>query len=308
MAVETWFKEIIRSETARRLKANGGMLDETMKKGENVAGTVKFPVVGGRIQMYKLSGSIEEVRPQALDLDMVSLQCEDYTAECVIRNEDSLRQAPSYQAEVADAMAKSVRMKRDAIKFAALNAFCNAGATLTGNPLVPKTIGDGTVRIDLPFVNRACAQLRGAGSNEAIYWPIPFMWFEQLGWYREFSSKDYRGDKDLPFAQSDVVEKVTWKGVHILALPDEHFAHGTAAWTEGQDEWAAGYLDTFMWTKSAVGCEVFWSQEQMDINEWIGKQGKPLLCDTKLSSAAIGLLPEGVKRMRFLAINDLVRP
>ncbi|ATN34742.1 hypothetical protein ACO34A_13125 [Rhizobium sp. ACO-34A] len=309
MAIEAWFKEIIRDGVSTRLKSNGGMLDGTMKTGNNVAGVVKFARAGGRIVMYKLSGSIEEVRPQGLDIDVVQLQAEDYTAEATIRNEDSLRQTPSYQAEVSDAMAKSVRMKRDGLKFDALNAFCSVSAVVPGGgPSQPKTIGDGSARIDLPYVNRAAAQIRGAGGTEEIYWPIPFMWFEQLCWYKEFSSKDYLGDKDLPFAQAGVVDKKTWKGVHIMALPDEHFTYGTAKWVEGQEEWGAGYLDTYMWTKSAVGCETFWSKEQMDMNEWIGKAGKPILCDTALSGAAIGLLPEGVKRMRFLAINDLVRP
>lgn len=310
MAIEAWFKEKIRDDVATRLKSNGGMLDGTMKTGNNVAGVVKFPRAGGRITMYKLSGAIEEVRPQGIDIDVVSLQAEDYTAEATIRNEDTLRQTPSYQAEVADAMSKSVRMKRDDLKFDALNAFCSVAAAVPGSSgtVAPKTIGDGTARIDLPFVNRACAQIRGAGSSEEIYWPIPFMWFEQLCWYKEFSSKDYLGDKELPFAQSGIVDKKTWKGCHIMALPDEHFKFGTAKWVEGQAEWADGYLDTFMWTKGAVGCETFWSKENMDMNEWIGKAGKPILCDTALSGAAIGLLPEGVKRMRFLAINDTVRP
>ncbi|MCF1478142.1 hypothetical protein FS782_13785 [Agrobacterium vitis] len=279
-----------------------------MKTGENMAGTVKFPVSGGRIKMYKLSGAIEEVRPQGIDLDMVSLQAEDYTAETTVRQQDEARMGPSLQAELADSMAKAVRMKRDSIKLDALNTFANATATLTGAPLTIKTIGDGSARIDLPFINRACAQIRGAGGDEEAYYPIPYMWFEQLCWYKEFSSKDYQGDKELPFAMASTVDKKTWKGVHILALPDEHFTAGTAAWVEGQDEWAAGYLDTFMWTKGAVGCETWWNKEDMDINEWIGKAGKPLLCDTKLSGAAVGLLPEGVKRLRFLAINDLVRP
>lgn len=310
MPVEAWFKEKIRDDVATRLKSKGGLLDGTMKTGENVAGTVKFPIAGGRIKMYKLSGAIEEVRPQGLDIDVVSLQAEDYTAEATIRNQDTLRQAPSYQAEVADAMSKSVRMKRDGLKFDALDAFCNAGNPNIsgGGPTIPKTIGDGSARIDLPFISRACAQVRGVGSDEEIYYPIPFMWFEQLCWYKEFASKDYQGDKDLPFAQAGIVDKKTYKGVHIMALPDEHFTKGTAAWTEGQDEWAAGYIDSYMWTKSAVGCETFWSKEQMDINEWIGKAGKPLLCDTALSGAAIGLLPEGIKRLRFQAINDTVRP
>lgn len=310
MAVEAWFKEIIKDGTTQRLKSNGGLLDGTMKTGENVAGTIKFPISGGRIVMYKLSGAIEEVRPQGLDIDVVSLQATDYTAEATIRNQDSLRQTPSYQAEVSDAMAKSVRVKRDGIKFDALNAFCNAGnANIPGGgPTTPISFGDGSARIDMLQAMTACAQIRGAGGDGNCYWAMPFMWFDQLEMYKEFASKDYQGDKELTFARSELVNKKTFRGVHFIALPDEHFTFGTGAYVAGQSEWNdANYLDTFMWTKDAMGCETFWSKEQMDINEWIGKAGKPLLCDTALSGAAVGLLPEGVKRIRAKAIKDIVR-
>lgn len=309
MAVEAWFKEIIRDGVTSRLKSRGGLLDSTMKTGENVAGTVKFPRAGGRISMLKLSGSIESVRLQGLDVDVVSLQADDFEANAAIRNQDTLRQTPSYQSEVADAMAKAVRMKRDSMKFDALHNFCSTSATVPGGgPSQPVTIGDGTARIDLTNVNQAIAQMRGAGSDAEVYWAIPFMWFEQLSWYKEFASRDYQGDKELPFAQAGYVDKKTFKGVHIMALPDEHFTKGTAAWTEGQSAWAAGYLDTYMWMSSAVGCETFWSKENMDINPWIGMEGTPLLCTAALSGAAVGLLPEGVKRLRYLAINDTIRP
>lgn len=310
MAIEAWFKEKIRDDVARRLTSEGGFLDGTMKTGENVAGTVKFPISGGRIVMYKLSGSIEEVRPQGIDIDTVSLQAEDYTAEATIRNQDTARMGPSLQAEIATSMAKSVRVKRDGLKFDALNTFCELGnANIPGGgPTTPITFGDGSARIDMLAVMTACAQIRGAGGDGEAYWPMPFMWFDQLEMYKEFASKDYQGDKDLPFARSGIINKKTFRGVHFLALPDEHFTYGTGAWVAGQSQWDdTKYLDTFLWTRDAVGCETFWSKENMDMNEWIGKAGKPILCDTALSGAAIGLLPEGVKRIRAKAIKDIVR-
>ncbi len=311
MAVEAWFKEKIRDGVATRLTSRGGLLDSTMKTGENVAGTVKFPRAGGRVAMLELSGAVDDVRLQGLDVDVVSLTAKDYEANAVIRPQETQRQSPSYQAEVSDAMAKSVRMKRDSLKFDALHAFCNAAPSSPvpgGGIQTPATIGDGTARIDLVYLNQAIAQIRGVGSDAEVYLPMPFMWFEQLCWYKEFASRDYQGDKDLPFAQAGYVDKKTYKGCHIMALPDEHFTKGTAAWTEGQSQWAVGYLDTYMWMSSAVGCETFWSKEQMDIREWVGKEGTPLLCTANLSGAAVGLLPEGVKRLRYLAINDTIRP
>lgn len=308
MTIAAWFKEKIRDDVANRLQSEGGLLDGTMKTGENQAGTIKFPVSGGRIKMYKLSGAIEEVRPQGLNFDTISLQAEDYTAEATIRNQDVARMGPSMQTEIAAGMAKAVRVKRDTMKLDALYAFSTATSTLTDTPSTVTRIGDGSARIDILNAGNAASQIRGAGGKEEAYWAIPYMWFDQLDWYKEFASKDYQGDKDLPLARSAMVQARTWRGIHILALPDEHFGYGTAAYTEGQTQWAAGYLDTFMWTKSAVGAEMFWNKESMDMNEWVGKAGKPILCDTALSGAAVGLLPEAVKTIRMLAINDTIRP
>ncbi len=309
MGVEAWFKEKIRDDVTRRLTSNGGLLDGTMKTGENVAGTVKFPVSGGRIQMYALSGGLEAVRPQNINVDVISLQATDYTAEAIVRSQDTLRQSPSYQAEIGDALAKAVRRKRDQIKLDALNTFATATSSLTDTPSTVTTIGDGSARIDLLHVSQAIAQIAGAGTDEEIFWPIPYMWWEQLMWYKEFASSDYQGSKDLPMAMNARVNKTTFRGVNIMAIPDEHFVYGNGAYTAGQSGWDdTKYLDTFMWVKSAVGCETFWSREQMDINEYIGMAGKPLLCDAALSGAAVGLLPEGVKRVRMQAIKNVIRP
>ncbi|MBY2992492.1 hypothetical protein HF272_13740 [Rhizobium leguminosarum] len=310
MPVESWFVEKWRDGVTQRLSSNGGYLDGTMVTGENVAGTVKFAVSGGEIVMYKLSGAIEEVRPQGISIDMVPVQASDYTAEATIRNQDTARMSAPYQSEVADAMAKSVRNKRDDLKLDALNTFATVGATtLTDAPSAVVTIGDGSARIDPLVASNAVAQMRGAGGEEECYWAIPYMWFDQLDWYQEFKNKDYQGDKDLPMAKSSLVRLKTWRSVHIIALPDRYFRFGTAAYVKGQANWDdTKYLDTFMWSKKAVGCETFWSKEQMNMREWVGKAGTPILCDVALSGAAIGLLPEAVKRIRMKAIKDIVRP
>lgn len=308
MAVENWFVEKWRDDVARRLKSMGGLLDGTMVTGANVAGFVKFPVSGGKVVMYELSGAIEEIRQQGISLDEITLQAKDYTAEVVIRNQDMARMTASLQAEVADAMATGVRVKRDNIKLDALNAFAGATSPLTDGPSTVQTIGDGSQRIDILQAMNAVAQIRGAGGNDEAYWPIPYMWFDQLDMYKEFASRDYQGDADLPLAKSSLVQARTWRGVHILGMPDEHFNYGTGAYVPGQTGWdATKYLDTFLWTKKAVGCETFWSKEAMNMTEWVGKAGKPIICDTALSGAAVGLMPEGVKRIRMKATNDIVR-
>jgi hypothetical protein len=107
------------------------------------------------------------------------------------------------------------------------------------------------------------------------------------------------------------VNKRTYRGVHFIALPDEVFTYGTGKYGTGSngdpfDE--AGYLDTFAWAKDAVGAEIEWSQEDMDMTRLPQLKGSPTLCKVQLSGNAVGLLPEGVKRIRMKAINKAIDP
>lgn len=308
MAVSTWFREEIRDLVRARYQAKGGYLDDTMLKGESSAGTVKYPVGGGRIEMYELTGAINKVSAGSVNLDMVTLVTRDYEASVYFRMQDEKRMGPSLKAKLADDLTKASRRKKDRIKLDALNAFATAGGSLTDTPNTISTIGDGTARVDLLNVITATDQIAGAGADEEMFWPIPNVWMSQLLMYKEFNQSEYQGPGDLPFAKASKVKKKTFNGVHIFSIPDEYFTYGTGGYVAGTPGFTGtGYLDTFMYTKDAIGSETWWDQENMSIDPLPDYEGTPHVCKVQLSSASIGILPEAVKRVRMLAIASAVR-
>ncbi len=308
MAVSTWFREEIRDLVRARYQAKGGYLDDTMLKGESSAGTVKYPVGGGRIEMYELTGAINKVSAGSVNLDMVTLVTKDYEASVYFRMQDEKRMGPSLKAKLADDLTKASRRKKDRIKLDALNAFATAGGSLTDTPNTIATIGDGTARIDLINAIEAIDQISGAGSDDEVFWPIPPVWMSQLLMYKEFAQAEYQGPGDLPFAKASRVTRKTFRGVHIFSIPDEYFTYGTGGYVAGTPGFTgSGHLDTFMYTKDAIGSETWWDQENMTIDPLPDYEGTPHVCKVQLSSASIGILPEGVKRVRMLAIKSAIR-
>lgn len=309
MAVSTWFREEIKGLVRARYQADGGFLDGTTTPGESSAGTVKYPVGGGRIEMYELTGAIHRLSPSDTVLDMVTLVTRDFEAATYFRMQDEKRMGPSLKAKLATDMARAQRRKKDRIKLDALNALATAGATqLTEGPTTVQTIGDGTARVDITNAIDATDQIHGAGSEDELFWPIPNVWMSQLCMYKEFNNSDYIGPGDLPFAKSTKVKRKTFNGVHIFTMPDEYFIYGTGGYVAGTPGFTgANYLDTFMWTREALGSETWWDQENMTMDPLPDYEGTPHVCKTQLSSASIGILPEGVKRIRMLAIKTATR-
>lgn len=314
MAISTWFREEIKGMVSTRYQAQGGYLDDTMMAGESSAGTVKFPVGGGRIEMYELTGAINIIPPSSVNLDMVTLLTKDYEAAVYFRMQDEKRMGPSLKAKLAEDLTRSIRRKKDQLKLEALNNFVTAGATtLTDSPTGISTIGDGNASIDLVDAINAVDQISGTGADEEVIWSIPNVWMSQLLMYKEFASSDYQGPSDLPFASSSKVTKKTFRGVHVITIPDEYFIYGTGAYSKtrlastGSPFDSAGYLDTFMWVRNSMGSETWWDQENMSIDPLPEREGTPYVCKVQLSSAAVGILPEGVKRVRMKAITKAAR-
>lgn len=315
MPIEKWYIEKIRDKTRVRYAAEGGYLDDTMTRGEGSAGLIKFPVVGGSIQMYELSGAVQDVDISEINFDMVELKIRDFEATALTRAQDIRKSGPSQEDALAKLMARTVRNKRDELKFNALNNFAEVGATaLTDQPTVVQTIGDGSARIDLETAIYVTSRLHASGAEDDMFWPMPYSWFDQLMLYKQFSSSDYQGPGDLPFAKSAKVRKKTFNGVHMMALPDSVFTFGTGAYGSGTTD-ANGfkqsfdetkYLDTFAWAKDAMGSEIEWDKENMQPYEQPQLKGTPNLWKVQLSGNSVGLLPEGVKRIRMKAINKAI--
>jgi len=306
-----WYKETIRAQVRARNKVMGGYLDGMFTPGDGGAGVIKFPVISGNIDVYELTGSIQNVRPSNPTLNMLQVSVRDFEAAVWMRMQDFRKQGPSEQAAVAKELSKAIRIKRDMLKIDALHAFCEATSPLTDNPKVVQTIGDGTTRIDfLDFLQMKTA-IFGTGTEEAVWWAIPHGWHDQLSLIKEYANAEWRGPTDLPLAAKAAVSKKTVHGVHIFTLPDSYFVRGTGKYGTGSNGLAfdeAGYVDTYAWTVEAVGAEMEWNEENMSLTTHADREGSPMLGKVGLSGNAVGLLPEGVKRMRFRAINRPTRP
>lgn len=295
-----WYREKIRDMVRARYQSMGGFLDGTMSRGDGGAGVIKFPVIG-RVESYELSGSIQKIQNTNPDLSLVEVRVRDFEAAAWMRVQDARRQGPNEQAAVGKMLSAAIRRRRDNLKLEALDTFASGAAGV-------KTIGDGTAAIDLLDALEAHSQIRGAGAEEDVWWPVTEALFDQFMMYKEFANADYVGPADLPFAKSAAVRKKTWRGIHIITMPDEHFVFGTGAFgtgSAGNGFDTAGYIDTFMWATDAMGNEAEWDQETPSITTHADYEGTPMLAKVGLSGNSVGILPEGVKRIR---VKAQVRP
>jgi len=312
MGIEKWFVEKIRDKVRLRYASEGGFLDDTMTRGDGGAGVVKFPVAGGVVQMYELSGALQDVDPSDINFDMVELKIKEFEAAAYTRPQDKRKLGPSQEDALAKMLARAVRNKRDRLKLDALNTFATTGSTtLTDAPTTIETVGDGTADITLEDAVYISGRLHASGAEDEMFLPLPYAQFDRLMMYKQFANADYQGPSDLYFAKSSKVKKKTFQGVHFMALPDAVFTYGTGGYgtgTAGASFDPAGYIDTFAWAKDAMGSEIEWDQENMQPYEQPQLKGTPWLWKVQLSGNSVGLLPEGVKRIRLKASNRATMP
>ncbi len=309
-----WYEDLISGQVRERNKVKGAYLDDTMETGDasEAAGVVKFPVISGAIEVVKVSGAIQKVKTSQATMDVVPITTDEFEAATYVKARDLRKQGPKEQAKVSKEVTRAINKKKDFLKLDALATFAESGsAHLTLGPTTVETIGNGSARIDILDFRTAASRIYGKGVDEGLYWPIPEVWMDQLEMYQEFANADYLGDKELPFAKMDNVRKVTRRGVHIFTLPDEYFRYGTGKYGTGADHLPfndAAYLDTFMWSKEAMGAQMDWFQDTVSVTKVETLEGSPFLLKAGLDGAAIGILPEQIKRLRFKAINAATRP
>lgn len=298
-----WYREKIRDMVRARYQSMGGYLDNTMSRGDGHAGVIKFPRIG-RVEAYELSGAIQKITNTNPDLDMISVQIRDFEASAWMRVQDARKQGPNEQAAVGKMLTAAIRRKRDNLKLEALNAFAVASAEV-------KTIGDGSAVVDILDGLEAHAQIRGAGAEEDVWWPVTEAMFDQFMMYKEFANADWAGSADLPLSKAQSLRKKTWRGIHIFTIPDEHFVFGTGAYgtgSAGNGFSTSGYVDTFMWATDAMGNEAEWNQDTPSITNHADYEGTPMLAKVGLAGNSVGILPEGVKRIRVKAQVRATRP
>ena len=287
-----WFREIILPQIEQTNKVDGDYLNGTMMPADEEAVTIKFPIMSGKFQMYKLTGGITPIQSQTLGLTCTPVQPDDFEAAGYLRVQDLNRVGPAMQAAFAKEMSKAVARKKDTIKLDALSAFMSVTTP-------PADLGDANMVIDPLLVLKIGALIAGVGYKEPIFMPISEMDMAQLCLYKEFANADWVGP-DLPLAKMNGITAKTYKNVNLFTLPDEYFTNYSP------DGGTSNY--TWAWCKSALGAHAgnelrnptFVPQPQLE--------GTPFLAKVNITGAAIGINPNGVKRIRLKKLTDLTRP
>ena len=147
----------------------------------------------------------------------------------------------------------------------------------------------------------AKAQIAGTGATTVnkIFCIIPQMVYETFKLNEIFGNSDWIGDENLPLTKMSGVDKTTWNGVHYIALPDEYF-----------DELrpAAGQDYCFMWHYNAVGVEANIKDGPIIAQQQHHMEGSPWLIKDFMSTAALGILPKGVRRFHVAQTTDIPEP
>jgi hypothetical protein len=286
LEAETWFKEIIRDLIAVQYQAVGGYLDGTMTGGDLEAGTYKFPIIG-RLEAVLLTGAIQPVQAGEADLDIVSVSPSDYEASAWVRKQDLYKMGPNQQAGLAKLLTMAIKRKRDQIKRDALHTFTAATAT--------QDIGGSTTLINPRLLEQGRAEIAATGADDmslgGVFCPLMEKWMSQLCQYKEWNDARYVGSNDLPWSKAMRDRAKTVRGVHYFTMPDEMFL---------SDDSGTSYI-THMWGVSAVGAETPWNQEAPEFTKHPQMEGSPWLGKTGVGGAAVGIMRNGVKKIRFKA-------
>jgi hypothetical protein len=291
--INNWFTEKIKDNITVLFQPDGGLLDNTMMRGDTQANIIKFPRVTGRSTVYQLTGAIENVPTGNPGLDTVQVTPADFEAAEWWRVQDAYKAGPVEQDALAKLIIRAVRRKRDGFKLDALAAFFTASAGAV------TTIGTGAEVPDPTFFEQGRAEMGSFGTTDAddVTWAlVPEMWFSQLKFYKEYSNSQWSGPDNV-FSQAQRLKMRTVQGVTFIVAPDEYFTS-----PGGTD------LVSWMWQTSSMGAESPYDPDRTTMSQHEEKQGSPYLIKAAISGAAIGIQPKGVKKIFLKKLTSLIRP
>lgn len=295
-AVSAWFKEKIKDKVTVAVQANGGLLDNTFMTGDEQANTIKFPIVNGTSNMYKLTGAIEPVPVNSPGVSTVQIIMDDYEDTQFWRTQDAYKAGPNEQNALANLMAMGVRRKRDFIRLDALDAFYNldGGVNIT-------TTGTGAEVPDILQFEKMRAELAAYGDNgdmDEVFMTIPEMWSSQLALYKEFANTQWAGPSGTQWSEAQRMKMKTVRGITYIVVPDSYMRSPAGQPTQ---------LYTYMWRKSALGANTVINMESADMTQRPDLQGSPYQMKTFLSAAAIGIQAKCVRRALLQKITSVIR-
>lgn len=289
--IQDWYKEVIKDKVTMQFQALGGYLDNTMTTGDIQGNIIKFPIAG-RMEIYKLSGAYEPIEVNNADLTTVQLTPEDYEGTVKWTTQDAYKAGPSEQGALVEMLTAGQRRRRDKLKLDALTAF------QAGNPLV-QTFGTGSDIPDIKTYLEQAAIIRDIGGEGRIWCVIPEMAWLQLNFYKEFSNSQWVGTGNETFTPGQLPRFKTVHDVTFVRLPGEYFKSPAGQPTQ---------IYHWMWHEKSMGAEMPFNVENVQFQQDFFSKGSPWIGKNSLSGAAVGILPEGVKRLNMAKITTVTRP
>jgi hypothetical protein len=295
-----WFSEKMKTKVTHIRQARGKRLAGTTRRGDVNEAKVIFPIAG-RGEAYELTGAIQDVKPMNPNRDKVSVDMRDYEASSWIYTPDLSKLGPSETQTRAEELAFAINRKEDMIQWDATALFASSVTAV-------KKVGGATQATTPQFFIANKAGIRGQGDNGQynIFCPVPEMAMEQLMLYKQFSNSQWVGPEDLPMNQMSDMQVKNHRGIIYFTLPDEYFVNASGVSIK---DGATDYF-TYMWASDAIGVETNWDEMAPDFNRIHEKEGSPWLGKVGMGGAAVGILPEGVRRLQLktIAEADLALP
>ena len=271
------------------LQTKGSLLEGTSRKGDVKAKKVKWALVSEVNNVKKLTGALQPVVMATHGRNTVELDMDDYETEPDwIFTPDLEKIGPNEKQASEESLAMSVGRKRDWIQLDAVAAYTADAATDHGNAAMKPN----------PFIF-ATAQAKifakGGLAPNKVFCGIRSIDMEQLKVYPTFSKADWRGPTDLPLTTM-AMDKRTYNGVHYIVYPDSYFQRYTPD--------AGDSFYYYMWHADCIGVESNYG----DINTFVQvptMEGNPWMLKVGFGAAAVGLLRDGVQRIRLDAISTV---
>lgn len=284
-----FYREEWKDGYIHELQSKGSLLEGTSRKGDVQAKKVIWAIIGEVNNVRKLSGAIRPVAQVTGPLNTVSVDMDDYETEPEwIFTPDLSKIGPNLKQATQEKLAMSVGRKRDRIQLDALSAFTTDATTDHGAAALRPN----------PFIfSQAKAKIFAKGGlvPNKVFVGIRSIDMEQLKAYPTFAKSTWRGPDDLPLLKlSD--DAISYNGVHYIVMPDSYFTPYTP------DAGVSNYY--YMWHADCIGVEsnygnidTFVQVPTMEGNPWMLKVG--------FGGAAIGILRDGVQRIRLANITTV---
>lgn len=236
--------------------------------------------LAGKGTATAMSSAIEDRPTMNAARTTVTAQLTDWEANELIQTTDLTKMSEGDQQVSQKSCAMAIGRRFDMIPFGAMDA-----AALTD-------IGDGTAQLS-PLnllTGQAAIKAQGISGSPIINVALTHMHMAQLLTYKAISSADYVTDNPL---MKEIGARL-WMGMRLIPMPDEYFAA-----TAGQ----ATSKDVYMWLQPAMGfatpTDATGKISMATRIDYVPTKKAYFAANTMSATAAV-LLPEGMRRLKFL--------